>query len=531
MALNPLGPVASEFYLDNSEIAAIMGPVGSAKSTAAAMRLVRHAYGQAPYHGIRYSRWAIVRNTGPQLTDTTIKTWLKLFPENIYGKFSVTTKTHRWRFKPQGSKELVDAEFIFRALDDEDDVANLLSLEVTGMWFNELREINTSILAHAGRRAGRFPGADLGGCTWRGWIGDTNPWAYTSDLHEMFVSDPRIGYKFFKQPGGMEPEAENLENLEQTPETVVLPWNDPRRRTQGRTYYINALRDFSKNDGDMYVHCKYGAERTGKPVFTSYDDNAHCTKFETLPGVALRIGYDNTGRHPAAVIAQRTPEGQWRVRYDFCGHDMGMKEHAAELRRFLAEKYPEGNQIERITCDPAGAAKDSGDLDMRMIVAFAFPGVSVVNARTNDPPTRIEAVDGAFRRLVNGEPAILIHPDCKTLRSACINKYKYRKLKVSGEERYTETPEKVTPYSDVADALQYLMLGGGEGRLGSGGTKEVRWPEGGESIVLGGGEPRGQKEMRESAVLAGAAQEIRRPQTPFDMMKPRGWNPLGIRDD
>lgn len=511
MALNPLGPVASAFYLDNHEVAAIMGPVGSAKSTAAAQRIVRHAYEQTPYNGIRHTRFAIVRNTGPQLVDTTIKTWLKLFPENIYGKFSSTSKTHRWTFRPEGAKDLINAEFIFRALDDEKDIANLLSLEVTGLWFNELREINTSILAHAGRRAGRYPGADLGGCTWRGWIGDTNPWDATSDLHEMFVADPREGYKFFKQPGGMEPEAENLENLEQTPETIALPWNDPRRREQGRSYYINALRDYSKSDGDSYVHCKYGASRHGKPVFTSYDDNAHCKSFEltyesefrkkNTTGVVetvehrtthVRIGYDNTGRHPAAVIAQMTASGQWRIRYEFCGRDIGMKQHAYELRRFLAEKIP-NYRVDRISCDPAGKAKDSGDLDMRMIVQQEFPGTSVVNARTNDPATRIEAVDGTMRRLINGEAAILIHPDCKILRTACLNKYRYRKLKISGEERYTDAPEKITPYADVADALQYLMLGGGEGRLGEPG-KEVKWPENGQAI---------------------------------QMQRPRGWNPLG----
>ena len=81
-----------------------MGPVGSAKSTGAACRIVRHAYEQAPHNGIRYTRFAIVRNTGPQLVDTTIKTWLKLFPENVYGKFSTTSKTHRWRFRPDGAK-------------------------------------------------------------------------------------------------------------------------------------------------------------------------------------------------------------------------------------------------------------------------------------------------------------------------------------------------------------------------------------------------------------------------------------------
>lgn len=491
--MNPLGPVAGAFCLDNSEIACIMGPVGSAKTTASILRLGRHAFEQRPFDGIARSRWAIVRNTGPQLHDTTMKSWFKMFPtDNKYRKYTSTTKTQTWRFVPQGQKHIVHAEFLFRALDDEDDVANLLSLEVTGFWFNECREIHSEIFAHAGRRAGRYPGADLGGCTWRGWIGDTNPWPFTSDLHQWFVADPRPGYKFFKQPGGMESNAENLENLEQTEETLKLPWSDPRRREQGRTYYVNALRDYSKNDADMYVHCKYGVSRSGKPVYASYDDNAHCKVFELLKHrdhpnakayTPIKIGYDNTGRNPAAAIAQRTDAGQWRVRYEFIGEGLGMKAHAKALHRFLEEKIPD-YRIEKITCDPAGAAKGADELDMRMIVQAEFPGVTVVNARTNDPETRIAAVEDPLRRLVNGEPAMIIHPDCKILRTACLQKYQYRRLKIAGEERYTETPDKITPYADIADAVQYLCLGGGEGRVNSDGTgKEPKWPKNGQSVT------------------------------------------------
>ena len=503
MALNPLGPVASAFYLDNSEVAAIMGPVGSAKSTAAAGRLVRHAYEQAPYNGIRHTRFAIVRNTGPQLVDTTIKTWLKLFPENVYGKFSSTSKTHRGRFRPEGSRELVDAEFIFRAIDDEKDVANLLSLEVTGIWFNELREINTEIFAMAGRRVGRFPGADMGGCTWRGRIGDTNPWAATSDFHEMFVADLRPGYAYFKQPGGMDKDTENLENLEQTPETLALPWNDERRREQGRTYYSKALNDFSKSEGDMYVHCKYGASKDGKPVFEAYDDNVHCREKEIIqeratrksaPTIPIYIGWDNTGRNPAVVVAQKSEDGQWRAQWELCAQGMGMKAFAKEVKRWLAETIP-NYRIVKITCDPAGKAKDSNELDMRMVIVAEFPGVVVVNARTNEISTRIEAVDGALRRVIlpGGEPALLISKRCKILRTACIHKYHFRKMKIAGGDRFTESPEKITPYADVADALQYLMLGGGEGRIGQPG-EGAQWPTDGKAIT---------------------------------MRKPKDWNPLG----
>lgn len=493
MALSPLGPIAGAFCLDNSEVSAIMGPVGSAKTTAAILRTGRHAFEQYPYEGIARTRFAIVRNTGPQLVDTTMKSWFKLFPsDGKYRKWTSTTRTQVWRFQPAGMKHLIHAEFIFRALDDDDDVANLLSLEVTGFLFNELREINTTILAHAGRRAGRYPGADQGGCRWRGWFGDTNPWASTSDLHEMFVANKREGYAFYKQPGGMEPNAENLENLEQTRETLELPWNDPRRREQGRTYYINALRDYSVDDANMFVHCKYGSSRSGKPVYPSYDDNTHCKAFEltrvtpgkSSPYTPILIGYDNTGRNPAAAIAQRTMNGQWRIRYEFAAEGMGMKAHVKALHRYLEEKIPD-YRVQKITCDPAGAAKGADDLDMRMIVQAEFPGVPVINARTNDIDTRVAAVEGPLRRMVNGEPAVIVHPECKILRTAWLSKCQYRKLKMAGEERYTETPDKITPWSDVADSVQYLMLGGGEGRVLDPDEQgnNFRWPKGGQPAI------------------------------------------------
>lgn len=472
MALNPLGPIAGRFCLDNSRAAVIMGPVGSMKTTAAAMRLARHAYQQLPFKQqdsapTAFTRWAIVRNTGPQLRDTTIASWKKLFPENQYGEFKITDKSQRWKFRPKGYDYNIDAEFIFRALDDEDDVKNLLSLEVTGFWFNEIREINTKILAHAGRRAGRYPGGDMGGCTYRGWIGDTNPWPFTSEYHEMFVTNLREGYAFFKQPGGMDPDAENLENLEQTPETLALPYNDPRRREQGRTYYLTALEDFDKEEADMYVHCKYGASRAGQPCYPTYDDNAHCKPVRYDPRAPLLIGYDNTGRNPAAIAAQKSFNGQWRLLFEYVETNMGLEAHAKNFKRLLADEFPDYT-IEKITCDPAGKAKGANDVDSRQIIAAEFNGVTVLNARTNEIKTRMKAVEDVLGRLVNGEPALLMDPKCKVLRAACISEYHYRKLKVTGAERYSEEPNKTHPHGDIAEALQYLMLGGGEGRANVG---------------------------------------------------------------
>ncbi|MDE2097033.1 MAG: hypothetical protein KGL39_07290 [Patescibacteria group bacterium] len=466
-----LAPTAGKYYLDNSDVACIMGPIGSGKTVASELRLQRHAFEQPPApDGVRYSRWGIVRNTHPQLQRNTMESWFQMFPKFRKGshQWVSTKKMHVWNFALP-DKTRVHAEFVFAALDDEDAVADLMGLEVTGFWFNELRLLDPLVVAQAATRAGRYPNKAMGGCKWWGWIADTNPWSSTSEYHSRFVVSKPDGWAFFRQPGGMDPAAENLANL-----------------PGGREYYVKALSTLPAHEVDTLIHCKYGVSRDGRPVYVSYDDNFHCQQFELAADggvVPILIGYDDTGRNPAAVVSQKTRDGQWRVRYEFCGQGIGMKAHAAALRRFLAEKIPQ-YKIQRITCDPAGRAKGADDLDMRMIIQREFPGVSVLNARTNDVATRIEAVDGTMRRNVNGAPAVVIHPDCKNLREACIAKYHYRKLKLAGEERFTEVPEKVSPYADVADALQYLLLGGGEGRINSDGmSKEPQWPANGAAIT------------------------------------------------
>lgn len=484
--LNPLGPVAGAFYLDNSEVACIMGPVGSGKTNAACLRIGRHIFEQHPKadaNGViaRRSRWVIVRNTGPQLRDTTIKTWLEVFPEATYGKLVGNPPRQTWSFVPKGDKIPIYAEIMFRSLDDAADVANLLSLETTGFFFNELKLIAPEIIQHAGRRAGRAFG---GGARWSGWIADSNPWDFESYHHQIFVVEKRDGYKFFKQPGGMDPDAENLENLKQTAETLELLWNDPRRREQGRQYYIDALRDYSTTEADMYVHCKYGMSRDGKPVYPDYNDSTHCKPLDFDKTLPLEIGCDTSGNNPAAVIGQTTRNGQKRILREFVGEDVMFSEFANRLKGYVAVEFP-GAMLARLTGDPHNQ-KDAAGMDPYRILRDVFRGVQVLPARTNDPRTRVEAVGGAFRRLVNGEPALLIDPRCKILRAACISKHQYRRLKLSGvTDQYSDEPGKLHPWSDVANALEYYMLGAGEGGLilghggndfGGGGAVTMREP-------------------------------------------------------
>ena len=68
-------PTVYAFTISTKRLKCIMGPFGSGKSSGCVMALLRYAMQQRPdQHGIRKTRYAIVRNTVKELKDTTKKT-------------------------------------------------------------------------------------------------------------------------------------------------------------------------------------------------------------------------------------------------------------------------------------------------------------------------------------------------------------------------------------------------------------------------------------------------------------------------
>ena len=65
--------------------------------------------------------------------------------------------------------------------------------------------------------------------------------------------------------------------------------------------------------------------------------------------------------------------------------------------------------------------------------------------------------------MVAGMPGFLIdRQKCPSLVTGFLGGYHYRRMNVSGE-RYEDKPNK-NKFSHVHDALQYAVIGGGEGR-------------------------------------------------------------------
>lgn len=463
MHYEPGGPTILKFHKSQAFVRGIMGPIGSSKSTACAMEILRRAKMQRPSpDGIRRTRWAIVRNSYPELKTTTIKTWTQWVPAQ-YGKLTYDSPiTHHIK-----SGDL-DMEVFFIALDKPDDVKKVLSLELTGVWFNEAREVSKAIVDAMTGRVGRYPNKMLsppvpeenfeGGCSWYGIMLDTNPCDDQHWWYQLAEGETPEGWDFFKQPSGTSPEAENLKNLPSS-------------------YYKRLMAGKDEDWIKVYVHGEYGVVTEGKPVFPSYRDSVHCApeEFEPLPDLPILIGMD-FGLTPAAILGQKLYDGRWLIFDEFVTgvgksnganqveESCGLTRFKYLLRTYIATKYPSHNieGVEIAWGDPAGNAKDQDENTAYDIInADKEDSWDTKPAPTNDLSARREVVINCLGRMIDGKPGILISPRCQYIRKGFAGGYHFAMVRTGGDEMYHEAPRK-NKFSHPHDGLQYLLLGGGE---------------------------------------------------------------------
>ena len=451
---------------DSNFFRGIRGPVGSGKSVACCVEVFRRSLEQKKNdQGIRKSRWAIIRNTNPQLRTTTIKTWLDWFPEDIWGKFHWSVPyTHHIQ------QDELDIEILFLALDRPEDVKKLLSLELTGIWINEAREVPKSIIDACTMRVGRYPSMREGGASWSGVIADTNApeedhwWAIMAG--EVPIPDyiPREqaqmlikpdNWSFYVQPSAMK------EKLDEKGDVDSYEVNKSAENISNilETYYPNLIRGKTKSWIDVYVMNKLGSIQEGKPVYPQFVSETHIAE-EEIPiavGVPLYIGVD-FGLTPAAVFGQKV-RGRWLLQSEIVAIDMGIVRFAELLRQEIATRFS-GLDV-NIIGDPAGDFRAQTD-ESTPFQILRGAGLRAIPAPSNSVDLRLESVASQLTKMSDGQPAFLIDRRCPTLIKGFQGGYCYRRMQVSGE-RYDDKPEK-NMYSHIHDALQYLMLGAGEGR-------------------------------------------------------------------
>ena len=432
----------------------IAGPVGSGKTVCCIMELLRRAIMQEPApDGVRYTRFAVVRQTLKQLKDTILKDCDDWLGANGLGQWKVSESTYHVNFDD------VRSEWVFIPLENAEDQARLLSMQLTGAWLSECIEMDLGVLGPISGRIGRYPAGARGQPSWFGWIADTNfptlmtPWY-------NFMERPGPDTHIFKQPGGMTPLAENLNHLVQTNQTKALPVDHPVRIAQGRKYYERLLSVNSHDPAwcDRYVHALYGDDPSGMAVFkNTFRPNFHIVQETMLiPGYPLLIGQD-FGRNPWSIICQPDHLGRLVVHQEVPAKNVGLEKHVAQsLKPLLFSDRYIGFRL-AVIGDPAGIAKGS-IAEESCFDALQRLGFAAFPAPTNDIEARLRAVEALLARQTNGGPTLLINATgAPFLARAMSGGYRFKKT-LGGALK--PKPDKDDPegFSHVADCLQYVCL-------------------------------------------------------------------------
>lgn len=438
-------PTGEKFFRCGKRVQLLLGPIGGGKTVTVLMKILALAQRQAPNpNGVRKTRWAVVRNTRPQLRDSVLKSvfdWLP--PDGRMVHWHETEMNMAIGFAlPDDTR--VECELMFRALDDERDARRLLSVEYTGAWLSEFREIPFQLLTDVLSRTGRFPSKADGGCTWHGVLGESNMPTRGSDWYRYLEVERPSHCERFIQPSGVAPDAENTENLPSD-------------------YYTTLMEGAKQNWIQAHILCEYPDSLDGKAVHgASYNHERHVAKvpFNAVGGginaPTIIMGIDQ-GRSPAAVFCQMHPRGTLYVIAEVFASNVGMEKFAQEYLRPLINQRFAGMSVLAVI-DPAGMRKNEVN-DDTPADALRRHGFRVVPAPTNLPQRRIEAVD----RLLIQHEGLVFNPECTNLINAIAADYRF-KTKKNGE--LEDLPEKKHPISDLADALQYACLVAGGDNFG-----------------------------------------------------------------
>jgi hypothetical protein len=455
----PPGPVAARFLSDKvTKVRGLLGPVAGGKTVTCIFDTLINAT-EMPIclDGKIHHRHVIVGSTYGQIERNLYPTWFHWLPKHgdtfveaeweggggRFGRHMVYFQALR-----SGRRIPVELEVLFAAVGEQSVEAFVRGFEPTSAHFYEVDQLPPNIITNMVGRFGRYPNAQMLGRQpdYRTYaVADYNAPDIDNWTVKAFDEEATPGYKLYRQPSALSPNAENLANLKPGyyQELAILNATNPR--------WVK-----------RFLEVKYGPSDAGDPVFPEYSDDLHLSMapLSAVPGRGIYLGFDQGLRHPAMVVLQQLSSGQFVVLGECVPGRMNARRFAELCRQLIADIAP-GQPVLGAWSDPAGfdgADTEAGDLAWSEIVAVTLD-IVLAPAPSNEPDVRLTAVRDELTFLVDPPHVaglVLSRGACPMLRKGFVSHYFYQRRAIDAQQ--VRLPEK-NLHANPHDALQYVLLG------------------------------------------------------------------------
>lgn len=452
--LKTTGPVSNAYFWTNALLAAIIGPVGSGKTYTSVQRAIYRAtlMPRNPADGARYYRLAVFRQDYRTLWRTSVRSWQQILPPDKVGEWQGGQNqpaTHVISFNDGKGPVIMQADFISIPQDTSIEDA-LRGFEATDGWINEIDTERKELVEALYGRLGRFPPASWGEKPPPQLWGDMNMPVVTNWAYQYFVKSDNPDVACYIQPGGMDPGAENLENL-----------------PGGREYYLRQMAvTTDTRQVSRMVHNRPGYPSNSKAIYGDLiNSEFHVSKVKIAPHprLALRLGVDG-GRTPAVVILQFHPDGRVWVLGEIIGENVGVDAFSLQVMKDLQERYggtrlmpPEGawHDPSNDFASAQPGVTETGEEATWMEEFEKLTGIPSQSARgENRLVIRDQAIETRLTSNINGQPSVLIDPSCNNVIEGLA--FGYQTARVTSENSASSRLK--NNYSHPVEALQYGLL-------------------------------------------------------------------------
>lgn len=442
-------PTIGRFHRNGAIHRSIIGPVGSGKTSGAAMEgfffIPKFLYKR---YGIKRTKGVIVRNTYFELLDTTLETMQEWFP---HGEWQAGRRIFSLKqiHEIDGEEVELEIDALLRSCDLPKDVRKFKSLEVTWAWIDESNEVSVKIKNLIKTRIGRFPRiykdrqtGESKPCPIKFFIETSNAPTTEQALYSQYAWDTT--------PPGPPPKDPPLENH-------VGFWQPPGENEEnlGPGYYRDlrySFRDYPDMI-DIYIENKPGVLIQGKLVYANFKMDYHVAKQSLVwsKGIIYR-GWDNSGNFPACVVGQIPTAGQLQIMREFYSDRIGIVDFTKLVVESCNQQFPGASYVDY--GDPTGAnqfSKKGGGFTSNAQLMLTSGRVKVISS-DNNFTARVQSVDQQLTKI----DGLLIDPSCTRLITGFMGGYHYHEIG-SNTGIYGDGPVK-NMYSHPHDGLQYMTV-------------------------------------------------------------------------